>query len=518
MLRKKLCSGLSLTARPAHHSSAVHSVLQAVLRSWAIPPAATFSLGLAAVVYVRGWWLLWQSGVPYVPPWRAGSFLLGLLSIWIALASPLDTFAPFVLTAHMLQHMLLMMIAPPLLLLGAPLIPLVRGLPIFAAREFAGPLLNWPLAQRVGRAIIHPVFALLLMGAVMLGWHVPAPYELALGSSSWHEFEHACFLIGSLIFWWPVVQPWPSIARWPRWSMVPYLLIGDLQNTLLSAILVFSDRPLYPTYATVPRLFALSAVQDQAAAGAIMWVVGSVAFLVPAVVIAIQCLSRKPSAFSAARLRTREEAHAEEEVWARPAFLLRLLPARTSERGVQAVSFVLLFVLWALCFSWLLSSSAADDDDQVLHSVESSGSFLVTLLAPQELIAGTNSFSVLVQDAKSHDVLLDARVDLLASPVTGQTPASHVRASYDDSQNKLLQSAELNLPATRDWKLEIAVRRGSEQTEFSLPLELTTTESASHIPRTHLLIVGFAALLLIVYLHRHRKAKPARLDPSISSA
>src|SRR5262249_54584557 len=152
------------------------------------------------------------------------------------------------ITAHMLQHMLLMMVAPPLLLLGTPLVPLVRGLPLFAAREFAGPLLNWRIAQRAGRTLINFWVALVLMGSVMFAWHTPRLYEVALGSSAWHEFEHACFFVVSLIFWWPVVQPWPSETRGPRWMVVPYLLIADIQNTVLSAILVFSDRVLYPSY------------------------------------------------------------------------------------------------------------------------------------------------------------------------------------------------------------------------------------------------------------------------------
>ena len=93
----------------------------------------------------------------------------------------------------MLQHMMLMMVAPPLILLGAPLIPLVRGLPAFAAREFAGPFLNWRVAIRVGNFLTEPLVALVLMGVVMFAWHTPRLYELALASGSWHECEHACF-------------------------------------------------------------------------------------------------------------------------------------------------------------------------------------------------------------------------------------------------------------------------------------------------------------------------------------
>ena len=268
-------------------------VLQAALRSWSIPPVATFALLLTALVYLRGWISLRRAGSIELPPWRAVMFATGLLSLWIALASPLDTFSGFVLTAHMLQHMLLMMVAPPLILLGAPLIPIVRGLPRFAAREFAGPFLNWPLANRIGAALTNPICALVLMSVVTFAWHTPKLYELALGSSSWHEVEHACFFLTSIIFWWPVVQPWPSRAQWPRWAMVPYLFVGDLQNTILSAILVFSDQVLYPSYSQTPRLFGLTAQADQAAAGAIMWVLGGFTYVLPAVVIAIHCLSKR---------------------------------------------------------------------------------------------------------------------------------------------------------------------------------------------------------------------------------
>jgi cytochrome c oxidase assembly factor CtaG len=266
-----------------------------LLRLWSLPPVATFAIELSVVVYLRGWWSLRRAGVPFVPPWRAVAFLSGLLTVWVALASPIDALNGFVLTAHMLQHMLLLMVAPPLILLGAPLVPLTRGLPRFAQRRMAAPILNWPAAERVGHALTNPVAGALLMSVVMFAWHTPSLYELALGSEFWHEVEHVSFLIASLIFWWPVVLPWPGRAQWPRWAMVPYLLLADLQNTALSAILAFSDRVLYPSYAAVPRLVGLSALEDQVAAGSFMWVAGSFAFILPAIVIAVQCLSMSSS-------------------------------------------------------------------------------------------------------------------------------------------------------------------------------------------------------------------------------
>jgi cytochrome c oxidase assembly factor CtaG len=268
-------------------------VYETVLRCWSIPPVVTAAIVLSAVVYLRGWWFLWRAGVPFLRPWKAVAFLSGLCSIWVALASPIDALNDLMLTAHMLQHMLLMMVAPPLILLGAPLIPIVRGLPILVARKVAGPFLNWSVVVRLGRTLTNPVVAALLMGVAMFAWHTPNLYELALRSSSWHDAEHASFFVTSLIFWWPVVLPWPSRGQWPRWAMVPYLLVADLQNTALSAILAFSERVLYRSYSTVPRLFGWSALEDQVAAGAFMWVVGSLVFVVPAAVLAVQCLSMR---------------------------------------------------------------------------------------------------------------------------------------------------------------------------------------------------------------------------------
>jgi cytochrome c oxidase assembly factor CtaG len=155
----------------------------------------------------------------------------------------------------------------------------------------AGRFLNWPAAQRVGRAITHPVTGALSMGVVMFAWHTPSLYELALRSERWHDAEHASFFLASLMFWWPVVLPWPGRGQWSRWAMVPYLLLADLQNTVLSAILAFSDRVLYPFYADAPRFFGLSPLEDQVAAGAFMWVAGSLAFILPAIVLAVRCLS-----------------------------------------------------------------------------------------------------------------------------------------------------------------------------------------------------------------------------------
>jgi cytochrome c oxidase assembly factor CtaG len=483
-------------------------VSQAVLLSWSIPPAATFALALTALVYLRGWILLRRAGVPFLPLWRAVSFLLGLLSLWIALASPLDTFSGFVLTAHMLQHMMLMMLAPPLILMGAPLIPLVRGLPVFAAREFAGPFLNWRVAARVGSALTHPVVALLLMGVVMFAWHTPRLYEMALASSSWHEFEHACFFLVSLVFWWPVIQPWPSRAQGPRWAIVPYLLIADLENTALSAILVFSDRVLYPSYATMPRLFGFSALHDQAAAGAIMWVMGSFAFVIPAIVIAIQCLQSKPREqdVSPGRKPDLSSLEAILSLSQRLAFGDRFLRRRLSSRSIEAISFLLLFAVSGLCLAHL-SASSSDDDDQVLRLRQQSNSFAVSVFAAREdLEVGASDFNVLVQDRETQEVLLDAIVDLRAQKTNDSGVTEPIHATTE-SENKFLQTASLNLPATGEWILKVAVERGAQHADFSLPLRVVKSDAGFSVPWAYLLLLVLSVVLLFTYVRRRIAAR-----------
>src|SRR5262249_11335748 len=110
------------------------------------------------------------------------------------------------------------------------------------------------------------------------------------GSGAWHEVQHACFLGAGLLLWYPVVRPYPSRPRWSAWLLVPYLILADVANTVLSALLTFSDQVLYPYYEQVPRLGGLSAREDQAAAGVLMWVPGSVVFLLPLFGIAVSLL------------------------------------------------------------------------------------------------------------------------------------------------------------------------------------------------------------------------------------
>ena len=265
-------------------------VLGELLRTWSLPVVPLVALVIVLVLYLRGWWFARRTREHELPVWRASCFVGGVVALWIAVASPIDALDDYLLTAHMIQHFILMSIAPPLIALGAPVVPMLRGLPrvvvvvlrpIFCAR--------W--LRRIGRVVMHPVVAWVAMNVAFVGWHLPAMFELTFKSERIHDFEHLCFFATSLLFWWVVVEPWPAREQWPRWTVILYLLSADVVNTALSATLAFAGKVLYSSYAEAPRVCFLSPLKDQIAAGSEMWVLNSVVMLAPAVVIALRELS-----------------------------------------------------------------------------------------------------------------------------------------------------------------------------------------------------------------------------------
>jgi putative membrane protein len=263
---------------------------QAILASWSAPIGVNVSLCLAALVYPIGWLRLRKVSPTLISTRRLAAFLAGIVSLWIAIGSPLEAFDDVSLSLHMVQHLLLMAVAPPLILLGAPTLPLLRGLPRMI-RGVVGRFLCWPPTQRLGRVLTDPAVCWLAATVALIAWHIPAAFELALRSDSWHEIEHVCFFAASLMFWWPVIQPFPSVARWPGWSIPLYLFLGTLPGGALGAFLTFCDRVLYPSYGAAPMIFHVSPLDDQVFAGALMWVFGTFVYTVPAVILTVRFLS-----------------------------------------------------------------------------------------------------------------------------------------------------------------------------------------------------------------------------------
>jgi cytochrome c oxidase assembly factor CtaG/ferredoxin len=282
----------------------MNPALDAFLRSWPFEPWLLISLLSSAAIYLRGWLVLRSRDPHRWTTAQPAAFLGGLAVLFLALASPIEPFAALLLQVHMVQHVLLMMVVPPLLWLGEPFFPLLRGLPREIRIVWIAPLFRSRFLRSFFTAISHPKIALPLFVAATWGWHIPAAYELALRSARWHYVQHVCFISTGLLFWYPVIRPYPSRPSWSPWVLLPYLVLADVQNTVLAALLTFSDKLLYPYYAQVPRIGGLSALDDQSAAGLIMWVPGSLAYLAPLFVIGVRMLLQGTHV-ERARARTR---------------------------------------------------------------------------------------------------------------------------------------------------------------------------------------------------------------------
>jgi len=248
-------------------------------------------------------------------------------------------------------------------------------------------------------------------------------------------------------------------------------------------------------------------LEDQVAAGAIMWVIGSVAYIVPAIVIAVQCLSRKTMQPPPVPPRRLEPSLDDDELMAtshKIQFVPRFLQGRLTGKAVEAITFGLLFAIAGACFAGLLAFDSSGDDKQVLRFKGTSGPFALAVFSPAgDLDAGSSPFSVLVQDRNTNEVLLDSTVELAARPAgDAQGTASTARASYEDSENKLLQTAELDLPTAAEWKLNIAIRQNADVADFSLPLRVVKAEP--HLQWAYLFLLAVALLLVLVYTLRHR--------------
>lgn len=267
-----------------------------------VPIFTTLVLMAMACVHVRGWHRVRVTLPNLVSLWRPIAFLGGIAFLWIAVASPLRALDHRFLTAHMTQHLLLMTVAAPLILLGAPFIVLWHAIPQRFTGRVPGPFLLGPLVQRIGSIVTHPVLCWLASTAVVIGWHVPALFELGMRSAVWHNIEHISFLVAGLLFWWPVILPWPSLERWPRWRIPLYLFLATLPCDALSAFLAFCNRVVYVHYQVADQ-FDPAALGDQEGAGALMWVCVTFAYLTPAMVVTLQLLSpgSRASQFAAVR-------------------------------------------------------------------------------------------------------------------------------------------------------------------------------------------------------------------------
>jgi cytochrome c oxidase assembly factor CtaG len=267
----------------AHGSVPAEPASAAFLFSWSFEAHVWLSLGAA--------WLLYRLAVQRVsrahpanqpPRWRSWCWYSGLAVLLIALASPIGVYDTALFSVHMVQHLLLTLVAPPLLALGAPITLLLRVSSPAMRRRFILPLLH-SLPVRV---LSFPVLTWVLFAGVMWASHFSPLFDAALESEPLHVVEHALYIGAGLLFWWPVVGADPSPWRLPHPARVAYLFVGMPQSSFLGLAIFSAPAPLYGHYATLGPPWGTAALADQQLAGGIMWAGGDLIFLL-AMILAV---------------------------------------------------------------------------------------------------------------------------------------------------------------------------------------------------------------------------------------
>jgi putative membrane protein len=204
-------------------------------------------------------------------------FSAALLAVLLALNGPLhDLSESYLFSAHMVQHLLLTLVAAPLALAGMPGWLVDRGL---------APLWARPPLRRILRPLMRPLPQLAVYTVALVIWHLPGPYNRALAAHGWHIVEHAALGLTALLAWWPILSPSALLPSLPYGAQVLYLFVFGMPMTIVAAMITGAETILYPAYAAAPRLFALDALADQRLGGVIMWVPAGVIPLVAFTVV-----------------------------------------------------------------------------------------------------------------------------------------------------------------------------------------------------------------------------------------
>jgi putative membrane protein len=276
-------------AAPGHYDPSVP-----FWAAWPSEPVLLLAVAFGAALYAIGWFNLRErAGKPVYPAWRAWCFAAGMAALGTALLSPVAVYAEQLFFMHMIQHLLLLLIAPPLLWLGKPLVPVISGLPARVRLPVArriGPGSVW---ARVGHVLTMPGVAVALYVGSVAIWHIPQFYDAAQGRTLTHDIEHLAFFVPALLYWWPIVHPSGGRRRLSVGRAIPYLLPPFLEGIIIGAMISFADRPLYETYREMEPTWGFSTVGDQQLGGLIMWVPGGMLFLIPLIGLLVTLLRQE---------------------------------------------------------------------------------------------------------------------------------------------------------------------------------------------------------------------------------
>ena len=289
-----------------------------LLLGWTWEPVPTL-----AIVVTVAWWLWAVRRVDAVHPRnpvprrRTVAFLAGMLAIAFGLISGIERYDTTLFSVHMVQHVLLMLVAAPLLALAAPVTLVLRLASAETRRRWLLPILH----SRVVRFLAHPIVAWLMFAALMWTTHFSPLFNASLEDPLIHDLEHMLFLSGALLFWWPAVALDPAPWRMSHPARIGYLFTQMTQNTFLAVVILNATTVLYPHYATLVRPWGMTALEDQRLAAGIMWIVGDAIFLTAILAVVAGWMRAE------ARNEAREDRRAGEELTQ-----IRLRERRLAER------------------------------------------------------------------------------------------------------------------------------------------------------------------------------------------
>lgn len=241
---------------------------------WDLHPSVVVGLVVLAGLYV------WLGGLT-APRRRLAAYAASLLVLLVTLNGPLhDLSDEFLFSAHMVQHLVLTLVFPPLFLYGLPA-DLVRR------------VIRPPWSVRLGRVLVRPIVAASIFTAVMVLWHLPRFYEAAMRHHGLHIVQHLLFLVAAVIMWWPVLSPVPELPRVSYPGQMLYLFLLGIPMSVVGAFITLADAPLYPFYVAAPRVWGLSPLADQQIGGLIMWVPGGLVFWLAMTVVWFRWAARE---------------------------------------------------------------------------------------------------------------------------------------------------------------------------------------------------------------------------------
>jgi cytochrome c oxidase assembly factor CtaG len=248
--------------------------------SWSLEPGVLAGVSVLAVAYTWAWRRARRPGAPHPPGFgRLALFAAGLLAVLAALVSPLDSLGDQLMVMHMVQHMLLLDVAPILLILGLTkglLRPITRR--VHALERRAGPF-------------AHPAFAVLAYSGLLWLWHVPWFYDRAQGSNLVHVLEHLCFAAAGSLYWWHLISPIRSRLRLAGLGPIAYMVVTKLLVGILGVVLAFAPSTIYAFYAHKPSYWGLSPHFDQSMAGLVMALEQSVVMGIALVYLFVRMLA-----------------------------------------------------------------------------------------------------------------------------------------------------------------------------------------------------------------------------------